>query len=92
MSDNVPLVKVGQLGETSAIGNRWDEKGHSNLVEIYIWHEDMKINSIQFLYAENGNLVLSERHGSDGIGSQFEKVRNFMSLLTENGNLVLFCD
>ncbi|KAL3812273.1 hypothetical protein ACJIZ3_013541 [Penstemon smallii] len=62
--DDSGMIKIGPVGSKS--GNIWDEKGHNKIFQIFISHDD-EINSIQFQYAENGTLVLSDLQGrSDG--------------------------
>ncbi|GFP85257.1 inactive protein restricted tev movement 1 [Phtheirospermum japonicum] len=60
----------------SGFGNKWDEKGHNQIVQIFICH-GYYVNSIQFQYAENGNRVLSTRHGegSNNNGSKLDAVK-----------------
>ncbi|XP_022761274.1 inactive protein RESTRICTED TEV MOVEMENT 1-like [Durio zibethinus] len=58
------MIKVGPAG--SRAGEPWDEKGLSEITEIYISHGDDTINSLQFQYVENRTLVLSEQHGESG--------------------------
>ncbi|CAK9145657.1 unnamed protein product [Ilex paraguariensis] len=42
----------------------WDESGRCEIVQIFVSHGDRgRINSIQFQYAENGTLVLSNTYG-----------------------------
>lgn len=60
--DAATYIKVGPLGNKS--GTEWEEKGHGNIVQIFISHED-EINSLQFQYLENEGLVLSPLHGSN---------------------------
>ncbi|KAK4388377.1 UNVERIFIED_CONTAM: hypothetical protein Scaly_1035900 [Sesamum calycinum] len=60
--DDSSMIKVGAVGSKS--GNPWDEKGRNKIVQIFVSHDD-EINSIQFQYAENGSLVLSERYGTN---------------------------
>ncbi|KAK6146232.1 hypothetical protein DH2020_020101 [Rehmannia glutinosa] len=62
MSDDSSIIKIGPVGNKN--GDTWDEKGHNKIVQIFVCHDD-EINSIQFQYSENGNLVLSERHGTN---------------------------
>ncbi|CAA0834858.1 Protein RESTRICTED TEV MOVEMENT 1 [Striga hermonthica] len=54
-------------------GNTWDEKGRINIVYIFIHHAE-EIDSIQFLYAEDGELVLSDSYGNKR-GKNFDFVK-----------------
>lgn len=56
------MIKVGPGKPPKRYGNVWDDKGRSDIAEIYIFH-GIKVHSLQFLYIENGTLVLSEKHG-----------------------------
>ncbi|GKV37940.1 hypothetical protein SLEP1_g45900 [Rubroshorea leprosula] len=56
------LIKVGAAGYFSCEDEFWDEKGNSELYEIYISYGDC-VQSIQFQYVVNGKLVMSELHG-----------------------------
>ncbi|KAH6795210.1 hypothetical protein C2S52_005687 [Perilla frutescens var. hirtella] len=72
MGDESGMIKIGAAGYT--YGMLWDEKGHTNIVQIFIFHGAESINSIQFQYAENGSLVLSKRYGGNS-GSNFDVVK-----------------
>lgn len=50
MVDNSNCMKIGPFG--SKLGQSWDEKGHNNIVQIFISHEDDEIKSLQFQYVE----------------------------------------
>ncbi|KAL7123762.1 hypothetical protein ABFS83_14G004000 [Erythranthe nasuta] len=65
------MIKIGPAGSKN--GTAWDEKGHSKIVQIFVSHDD-EINSLQFEYAENGTLVLSETHGTSE-GYRFDVVK-----------------
>ncbi|KAG8372875.1 hypothetical protein BUALT_Bualt12G0112600 [Buddleja alternifolia] len=69
--DDSSLVKIGPVGNKN--GNVWEEKGKNKIVQIFISHDE-QINSIQFQYAENGTLVLSDRQGSND-GYKFDVVK-----------------
>ncbi|GLT98994.1 hypothetical protein SLE2022_164650 [Rubroshorea leprosula] len=67
------MIKVGVAGSFSCEDEYWDEKGNSELYEIYISHGDC-IQSIQFQYVVEGTLVLSEMHGICN-GPKFNLIR-----------------
>ncbi|KAL0433929.1 UNVERIFIED_CONTAM: hypothetical protein Slati_2727200 [Sesamum latifolium] len=69
--DDSSMIKVGAVGSKN--GNPWDEKGRNKIVQIFVSHDD-EINSIQFQYAENGSLVLSEKYGTND-GYKFDVVK-----------------
>ncbi|KAL8490552.1 hypothetical protein ACS0TY_022536 [Phlomoides rotata] len=55
------ICQLGPFG--NSCGQYWDGKGHSNIVQIFISHQEL-INSFQYQYVdENGKLMLSELHG-----------------------------
>jgi len=66
------MIKIGPAGGAS--GKPWDDGGRDNiaLAQIFISHGN-EINSLQFLYVENGTSVLSEKHGGD-CGPKFNVV------------------
>ncbi|KAH6771637.1 hypothetical protein C2S52_005690 [Perilla frutescens var. hirtella] len=78
MGDESSMIKIGPV----AVGGSkkyvkaiaWDEKGHNEIVQIFVSHDDLGIISIQFQYAQNGSLVLSKRHGGNG-ASKFNVVK-----------------
>lgn len=70
MGDDSNIIKIGPVGSKN--GNPWDEKNHKKIVQIFVSH-DNEINSIQFQYADNGTLVLSEMHGNND-GYNFDVV------------------
>ncbi|KAH6795206.1 hypothetical protein C2S52_005683 [Perilla frutescens var. hirtella] len=76
MGDEVSMIKIGPVGGSKIYVNAiaWDEKGHNEIVQIFVSHDDSGINSIQFQYAQNGNLVLSKRHGFNGV-SKYNAVK-----------------
>ncbi|KAI8011051.1 Inactive protein RESTRICTED TEV MOVEMENT 1 [Camellia lanceoleosa] len=55
-------------------GKVWDHKGKTELLQIFISHDGGLINCLQFLYVENGNLVVSERLGGSDHGRNFNTV------------------
>ncbi|KAH6823509.1 hypothetical protein C2S53_005031 [Perilla frutescens var. hirtella] len=65
------MIKIGPAGGIS--GNAWDEKGHTNIFRIFVSHDKTGIKSIQFQYAENGGLALSQKYGVD-VGSNFDVI------------------
>ncbi|XP_021669073.2 protein RESTRICTED TEV MOVEMENT 1 [Hevea brasiliensis] len=42
----------------------WDEKGHGEISQIFVSHNEDYISCIQFQYVENGSLVLSPPYGA----------------------------
>ncbi|KAH6795211.1 receptor kinase 1 [Perilla frutescens var. hirtella] len=84
MGDESNMIKIGPVRfaqKTKNIGSTnyekaiaWDEKGHNEIVHIFVSHDDLGIISIQLQYAQNGSLVLSERHGGNDI-SKFNVVK-----------------
>ncbi|KAL2470278.1 Protein RESTRICTED TEV MOVEMENT 1 [Abeliophyllum distichum] len=69
--DDTKMIKIGPVGSKN--GNGWDEKGRNKIVQIFISHDD-EINSLQFQYAENGTLVLSDCYGQT-TGYKFDVVK-----------------
>ncbi|KAH7842404.1 hypothetical protein Vadar_004945 [Vaccinium darrowii] len=67
------MIKIGPAGCTYR-GKPWDDGGRDNiaLAQIFISH-GYQINSLQFVYVENGTSVLSEKHGGD-CGPKFNVV------------------
>ncbi|XP_052207937.1 inactive protein RESTRICTED TEV MOVEMENT 1-like [Diospyros lotus] len=63
------MIKLPTVSSTS--GEAWDHKGRTELVEIFISYDDYAIKFLQFLYAENGSLVLSERPDGSYLGNKF---------------------
>ncbi|XP_073135335.1 inactive protein RESTRICTED TEV MOVEMENT 1-like isoform X2 [Henckelia pumila] len=68
--DDSGYIKIGAVGSKS--GTAWDEKGRTKIVQIFVSHDE-EINSIQFQYAENGSLVLSDSFGHNE-GYKFDVV------------------
>lgn len=56
------IIKLGPAGEFS--GKLFDDKGRTDIAQIFIWHDESRICGIQFQYVENENLVLGELHGA----------------------------
>lgn len=65
------MIKIGPAGSTS-YGKPWDDRDRDKIAQIFVSH-GQHINSLQFLYVENGTSVLSEKHGGD-IGPKFNVV------------------
>ncbi|KAH7844698.1 hypothetical protein Vadar_030734 [Vaccinium darrowii] len=65
------MIKIGPAGNTS-YGKPWDDEGKDKIAQIFISHGE-EINSLQFVYVENGTSVLSEKHGGD-CGPKFNVV------------------
>ena len=57
-------------------GSIWDEGGNTEIVQILISHNYMSINSIQFVYAVDGNLLRSEIYGKVTDQNRFAAVSN----------------
>ena len=57
----------------------WDECGKTEIVQIFISHDEDKINSIQFSYAEDGEVRLSQVHGDRDAALNFEIVSYIIS-------------
>ncbi|XP_055814289.1 inactive protein RESTRICTED TEV MOVEMENT 1-like [Solanum dulcamara] len=57
------MIKVGPVGECD--GTLWDEKGRYQVAGILVSYSQDSIDSLQFLFRENGNLLLSKKHGVD---------------------------
>jgi len=55
-------------------GKAWDHQGRTELVQIFISHDDYAIRSLQFLYSEYGKLVLSDPPDGSSIGNKFSTV------------------
>ncbi|XP_055814661.1 inactive protein RESTRICTED TEV MOVEMENT 1-like [Solanum dulcamara] len=56
------LIKVGPAGGKKGIA--WDEKGKGEIAKIFISYDENAVYSLQFLFFENGNFVLSNTHGA----------------------------
>lgn len=65
------MIKLGSIENTQ--GEIWDHLGKTEVAEIFISY-DYVINFVQFLYVENGCLVLSDRPGSTKLGRKFTPV------------------
>nr|XP_010326701.1 inactive protein RESTRICTED TEV MOVEMENT 1-like [Solanum lycopersicum] len=57
------MIKVGPVG--SNVGSIWEENGRSEVAGIFVSFTENTIQSLQFLFYENGNYVQSNKHGSD---------------------------
>ncbi|PHT85770.1 hypothetical protein T459_07876 [Capsicum annuum] len=55
------MVKVGPAGGSG--GTIWDEKGRDQVAGIVVTYNEYAVHALQFLFYENGNLVLSNKHG-----------------------------
>ncbi|KAF3671504.1 hypothetical protein T459_07875 [Capsicum annuum] len=56
------MTKVGPVGDQRGDGIIWDEKGRDQVVGINVYYRQDSIDSLQFIYRENGNLVSSNKH------------------------------
>ncbi|KAF7144494.1 hypothetical protein RHSIM_Rhsim04G0237600 [Rhododendron simsii] len=69
------MIKIGPPHFTTD-GKAWDDGGRDKIVQIFIEHDQHSVISLQFLYAENGNLVSSDKHGGDSISApKFDVVK-----------------
>ena len=77
------MIKLPSVGSRN--GQAWDHKGRTELVQIFISYDDSAIKFLQFLYAENGRLVLSERPDYINLGNKFSTVSvpNFALMTAE---------
>ncbi|XP_009604183.2 inactive protein RESTRICTED TEV MOVEMENT 1-like [Nicotiana tomentosiformis] len=59
------MIKVGPVGGYGEckMSTVWDEKGRDQVAGFLVTYRKNSIYSLQFLYYENGSLVLSNRHG-----------------------------
>ncbi|KAF7146147.1 hypothetical protein RHSIM_Rhsim04G0236900 [Rhododendron simsii] len=62
------MIKIGPPHSTTD-GKAWDDAGRDKIVQIFIELREQGIISLQFLYAENRNLVSSDKHGGDRISA-----------------------
>ncbi|GAA0169676.1 hypothetical protein LIER_24107 [Lithospermum erythrorhizon] len=50
----------------------WDDRGRANIAKIFVtYNKKFNIQAIQFVYVENGNYVLSEKHGKNADSDNF---------------------
>ncbi|WOG94206.1 hypothetical protein DCAR_0313499 [Daucus carota subsp. sativus] len=61
------MIRVGPTFKT--YGTSWDHQGKTEIAQIFISSTPYRINSLHFVYVENGRHVLSERIGGDGSAS-----------------------
>lgn len=56
------IMKMGSYlnYDTSEMVELWDEKGHSDIFQILLWHNRSEIHAVQFQYLGNGMLVMSD--------------------------------
>lgn len=59
-------MKLGPLGNYSYGKTKWEETCRDPISHIFVTYDSYVVNSIQFGYVENGALVLSKKHGSEG--------------------------
>ncbi|MCD7470771.1 hypothetical protein HAX54_010881 [Datura stramonium] len=62
--ENMDMIKVGPAGGQEQRGTRWDEKGRGEVVQIFVSYNHNTVHSLQFLFYENGKLVMSNKHGA----------------------------
>ncbi|GJR03022.1 inactive protein restricted TEV movement 1 [Tanacetum coccineum] len=53
----------------------WDECGKTEIVQIFVSHEKGRTKSIQFAYAEDGKVRLSQVHGDRDAALKFDIVK-----------------
>ncbi|KAJ9175227.1 hypothetical protein P3X46_013804 [Hevea brasiliensis] len=58
------MIKIQALSTKKDSVTFWDEKGHGEISQIFISHNEDCISCIQFHYAQNGSLVLSPPYGA----------------------------
>ncbi|OIT22724.1 PREDICTED: jacalin-related lectin 2-like [Nicotiana attenuata] len=70
------MISASAVGGEGLRGSKWDEKGRGEVAQNFVSYKDNRIViSLQFLFFENGNLVLSKPHGYGyGHGSNFNAV------------------
>ncbi|WMV47854.1 hypothetical protein MTR67_041239 [Solanum verrucosum] len=56
------MIKVGPVGSNG--GSIWEENGRSEVAGIFVSYTENRIQSLQFLFYENGKFVQSNKHGS----------------------------
>ncbi|KAH0733715.1 hypothetical protein KY285_009422 [Solanum tuberosum] len=74
MSVKMNLIKVGPAGGKEKKGGVWDEKGKGEIAKIFVSDDKHAIQSLQFLFVNNGNFVLSNRHGDAAHDANFATV------------------
>ncbi|KAF7146489.1 hypothetical protein RHSIM_Rhsim04G0236000 [Rhododendron simsii] len=98
------MIKIGPVGRTNGRGiSAWNDGGKEKIVQIFIAHGDW-IYSLQYLYVDqNGNLVLSDSHGTTASSetSKFDVVKldypsEFITGISGirgcHGTASIFCD
>ncbi|OIT02014.1 inactive protein restricted tev movement 1, partial [Nicotiana attenuata] len=55
------MIKVGPAGKRG--GYIWDEKGRDQIAGIFISYHEGIVFSLQFVFYENGDLIMSEKYG-----------------------------
>ncbi|KAH0640348.1 hypothetical protein KY285_036934 [Solanum tuberosum] len=56
------MIKVGPVGSRG--GSIWEENGRGEVAGIFVSYTEDTIQSLQFLFYEDGNFVQSNKHGS----------------------------
>ncbi|OIT26259.1 inactive protein restricted tev movement 1, partial [Nicotiana attenuata] len=59
------MIKIGPVGGKKEEGTVWDEKGKSEIAKIFVSTSNNVVSSLQFVFVENGQFVLSDRHGPE---------------------------
>ncbi|KAL3328959.1 hypothetical protein AABB24_036198 [Solanum stoloniferum] len=59
------MIKVGPAGVQGLNGPRWDEKGRTEVAQIFVSYNHDTVCSLQFLFYENDKLVMSNKHGTN---------------------------
>ncbi|XP_059310039.1 inactive protein RESTRICTED TEV MOVEMENT 1-like [Lycium ferocissimum] len=57
------MIKIGPVGGSSIFTSVWDDKGRDQVGGILVYYSQNVVFSLQFMYYENGELLLSEKHG-----------------------------
>ncbi|KAL9669825.1 hypothetical protein QQ045_007375 [Rhodiola kirilowii] len=67
------MIKLGPVGNPSE-GKAWDEKGRSQIYQMFISYGVDMLNGLQFQYLDKGSLVLSDSLGNMS-GSNFKLIK-----------------
>ncbi|XP_060178873.1 inactive protein RESTRICTED TEV MOVEMENT 1-like [Lycium barbarum] len=71
------MTKVGPAGGYG--GTIWDDKGRDKVAGIVVIYNKLRVFALQFLFYENGNLVRSDKHGTQRRGNIFSVVFDYSS-------------
>uniref|UniRef100_A0A7N0VD17 Jacalin-type lectin domain-containing protein n=1 Tax=Kalanchoe fedtschenkoi TaxID=63787 RepID=A0A7N0VD17_KALFE len=67
------MIKLGPVGQPGE-GKSWDEKGRSQIYQMFISYGVDMLNGLQFQYVEKGSLVLSDPLGNMA-GANFKLIK-----------------